>query len=425
MKKIISIILLFSTSYNIKSQDLEAFKYSLNGFVELDHFSFFKEKQGFVNSRNQGIAQLDIKSNYNDNYSFESSIEFRDDISDADRNRVYIKDIYIDIFSGSFDLRAGKQFIIWGKADGFNPTSNLTPRDYFDILDTDDEDIGIFALNGKLYFKGWEAQLVFSPSFQSSIFPYGRSRWQQDYPSHIDYGGKIMPSRYNWPEVDMPQSSLKNSQYAIKISRNQSNIDYSLSYYYGLNDIPNLQYRIRADKMTDTIDVDIHQIYFKHHVIGADFSWVIDKFIAKGEGALFIPRKIPTDNPYFQYVLGVERTFSNISDNKSLYIIMQWMHELKSKNVEYRGSDFNHLFQKNIMSRVEFEMNNNMKVSLQGIYSIKFQEFYIKPEYTYNISDGLNLNVCMDLLGGNKKKEGFFSGFSQNNRYQLKLKYSF
>lgn len=399
-------------------------QYSLGGFIELDSYSFLKEKENQVNSRNQSIIQLELKSNLSNNYSFFSSIEFRNDLSDSERDRVYLKETYIDLYTNKMDLRVGKQVILWGKADGFNPTSNLNPIDYSDILDTDDEEIGIFALSAKLYLGDWEVQGVISPTFQSSIFPSAKSRWQEELPSHFFNGGEERPVQFHWNDVKLPGNKFSDTQYAVKVSRNFNDIDFSVSYYNGWNDIPDVSNNIEPI-IGDTLHVVIARSYYKHQVIGADFSWVIGKYIFKGEGALFLPRKIQIDNPYFQYVIGAERTFSNIIEDKNLFVIAQWIHEIKSSNITYRGNNFNHLFQRNLMARVEMDINKDMKFAIQAIYALKYDEFYIKPEFTYNVSDGLNFGLMADFLGGNKKKDGFFANYSDNSRIQAQLKYNF
>jgi hypothetical protein len=401
------------------------FKYSAGGFVELDHFSFLKEKSGLINHRNQSTALLNIESQFNNSYAFFSSVEFRNDLSDSRRNRAYLKEAYIDIFSQKIDLRTGKQVIPWGKADGFNPTDNLNPTDYSDILDTEDETLGILAANIKLYLGDWQIQGVFSPAFQASILPGSGSRWQQDYPSFVIYNGVDLPARFHWREDDIPGNKFRDSQFAFKISKTAGNVDFSFSYYSGLNDIPDIGNGIES-VMNDTVNIAISQNYYRRQVTGADFSCISGKYVFKGEGALFIPDGINTDDsPYFQYVLGFDRIFGNIAGNKSLFVTVQWIHELKNKNAEYDGKDFNHLFQKNLMSRIEMELNRDMKLSLQLIYAFKYEDFYIKPEFKYNISDGLNLNLSMDIAGGNKNKNGFFASYADNDRIQIKLKYNF
>lgn len=422
--KYLTLLILFVLFPEINLAQENDFKYSLNGSVELDHYSFFLQKDDYINSRNQSKLQLQLKSGLSDRVSFFADIEFRHDFSDNKRNRAYLKETYIDLFSNTIDVRVGKQIVLWGKADGFNPTNNISSIDYSDILDTEGEELGVFALNAKLYLADWEIQGLILPAFQASIFPGELSRWVEKYPDHLDYNGLDKPASFVWNDVIMPNNRFKDIQYALKLSRNFKNIDLSISYYHGWNDIPSIENSI-IPSSNDTVLVGINQCYYKHQVLGMDFSSVIGKFIIKGEGALFIPNNAPLNNPYFQYVIGAERTFNNFVKNNNLNVIFQWIHEIKSKNVFYKGSDFNHLFQKNIMARIEMEINRNMIFSFQGTYSLKYNDFYLRPEFKYNIADGVNFHLLVDLIGGSEAKKGFFSKYRDNARIQAKVKYDF
>lgn len=422
MKKSFLLFLILFKVTILSAQDGVFKNISLNGFVELDHITFFEEKQETINSRNQSILQLELKSKLSRNYHLFTSAEFRNDLSDASRNRVYLDEAYIDMYFKKWDLRVGKQIMSWGKADGFNPSNILNAVDYSDVLDTEDENIGVYALNAKWYIGSMELQFVYSPIFTSSVLPSVNSRWQSEMPTSVNIDGNNYPTIYNAIE-ERPKDRLSNGQFALRLSKSFNNLDFSVSYFIGYNDIPEIiqsNVTVNEDNMAT---IDIKQKFYRQQVLSGDFSWALGKYILKGEGGLHFPSDIPNDKPYFQYVLGVDRRFS-IGDN-SLLIILQWMHEIKSKNIEYSSRDFNHLFQKNIMCRLEMEFSGNSKISLQGMYSLKYDDFYIRPEYSYNIADGLNLSVACDILGGNKSKNGLFYGYSDNSRVQVKLKYSF
>jgi len=424
-KIIVFLCTFIATILSISAQESNEKRILANGYVQIDHMSFFKEKTDKANGRNQGILQFDLVSKMNENYSFFSTVEFRNDISDKSRNRVYIKETYIDLFFKKWDLRIGKQIFSWGKADGFNPMNTLGPIDYTDVLDTDNEKIGIFALNVKYYLEEYEIQAVFSPIFTSTIFPSADSRWQFEMPGSISVRGENYRTEYNISMLK-PEDKLKNGSVALKLARSFRLLDASLSYFYGYRHIPEIIQQIEMiDATNEVAQINIVQQYYPQQVISGDFSLVLGKYILKGEGGMYFPKGIPNNKPYFQYVTGIDRVFNNVIGNNNLNVILQWMHEFKSDNIDYSGRDFNHLFQKNLMCRFEQEFSSNIQISLQGVYALKYEDFYLKPKFAYNISDGLNLSVSADILGGNKTKNGLFSGFSDNNRIHMQLKYSF
>jgi len=417
---------LIASSTSVFAQEEDERKTTLGGYVQVDHISFFKEKDGKVNGRNQGIAQLELNSKLANSHSFFSSVEFRNDLSDKSRDRVYLKEAYVDMNFKKWDLRFGKQIFSWGKADGFNPMNTLGAIDYTDVLDTDDEKLGIFAVNGKLYLGDFELQGVFSPVFSASVLPTMGGRWEVEMPSSIPINGTRFQPVYGI-DVAKPAQKLKNSSFAVKLARSFSRLDLSLSYFNGFNHIPEiLQGMGTLDADNKTVEINLLQQYYRHQVVSGDLSLSLGKYIFKGEGGLFFPEKIPNDKPYFQYVVGFDRTFSRVLGDNSLMLIVQWMHDINTdENVKYSGRDFNHLFQENAMARLELDISGTTKVSLQGIYALKYEDFYIKPKIAHNLSDGLNLVLSADLLGGEKAKDGLLSGYSDNSRVQVKMKYGF
>ncbi len=407
---------------NTKAQIKAGENFTLGGYAQLDHISFFKELENSINSRNQTSLDIDIEADIGQNYSLFSSLEFRNDLSDHSRDRFFMQELYVDFFSKNIDFRVGKQRLTWGKADGFNPINVFGVTDYTDVLDTEDEKPGIFALSGKLFMKDWEIQLVYSPIFTPSTLPTSNSRWM---PENIQIQDDTYQAIYHIAEIK-PQDRFRNMQFGAKISKSSGFIDFSVACFSGYNHIPTMSQTLDSISFNDkTASINVLRKYYKHHVIGGDFSFQIQKYIIKGEGALFIPEDIAVDNPYFQYVIGFDRTFSNVISDKNLSLIFQWMHEIKSKNVEYSGQDFNHLFQRNLMCRMELTFNYSLNISLQGIYALKYEDFYIRPELNYNISDGLNFTLLADLLNGNKDKGGLFSGYTDNSRIQAKLRFNF
>jgi len=180
-KPVISFFVLFAVSSFLQAQKLE-----LNGFVEVDHISYFKNsEESKVNSRNQGILQLELRSSLGSQAAIFSAVEFREDQSDPSRKRIYLDEVYIDLYLGSFDFRLGKQIIVWGKADGINPTDNITPWDFSDFLDTEDERIGVFALKANYYIGELTLEGILIPAFAPSLLPSRNSRWFPDFPERI------------------------------------------------------------------------------------------------------------------------------------------------------------------------------------------------------------------------------------------------
>lgn len=72
---------------------------------------------------------------------------------------------------------------------------------------------------------------------------------------------------------------------------------------------------------------------------------------------------------------------------------------------------------------MDYELGKFSRISTQGACNIKQGDHYVSLRFFSALADGLALDVIMDLLGGNV--DGLFGVFRDNDRVQLKLRYSF
>ena len=427
------IILIFyifiSGSSASKSQNID-----INGFVEIDHISYFKNNNSNsnINNRNQGILQLEFSSDLSEKAALYSSIEFRDDQSDPLRNRTYLDEGYIDLYFNNIDFRIGKQIIIWGKADAINPTDNINPSDFSDILDTDDERIGMLALKTNYYLGGWTFEGIISPEFKSSILPGYNSRWLPEYPQKIqnqyypEIGSAKLNVIYKNEIPILPEDNFKKIQFAAKGGTTISGWDFSVCYYYGWDDIPTF-HKTNAIS-NDTIYINLQPRFHKRNAVGGDFATNLGKFGIRGEAAYYFTEDNDGNDPeiddqYFQYVLGIDRTFSNVFGENNLFLLGQWIQEISKYNTKYDPMDLRHIFQKSITVRMELEIGNYSKLIVESMYNVDSNDYYIHPVLSCNIINGTTLDVSGDFLGGDSDK--FFGMYKDNKRFQVKLKYNF
>jgi hypothetical protein len=425
---ITSSVLLFYFSQTPRAQQIE-----LGGFVEIDHISYFKNPDaGKINSRNQAILQTEFRSSLSDEIDMFSAVEFRNDQSDVLRNRIYLDEAYIDYYSDNLDLRVGKQIINWGKADGVNPTDNLTPWDFSDILDTDDERIGVISAKADYYSGDWDFEVVLVPLFTASILPVRNSRWFPQLPSLVTnqyypiFGPPFWHAAYNFADPIMPDENFKSAQFAGKVSSSLSGWDFSASYYSGYDDLPS--YRQTQFVSNDTAVINFTPQYHRRNALGGDFSTTFGGLGVRGEAAYYFTADPngtdpEIDDPYLQYVIGFDHTFSNIIGDNNLFALIQWIQEIPKFNAEYRADDLNHIFQKSISGRLEYELGAFDKIIFEGVYNVKSRDYYFHAGFTSQVTDGLELKLSSDILEGDK--DTFFGSYRDNKRLQFRMKYNF
>lgn len=225
-----------------------------------------------------------------------------------------------DIAPG-LDIKVGRQIVVWGTADKFNPTNNINADDLEDRpLFTEPIANQMVVLDysplrdrDKLFFQGVYVPLFFPallpPSAAAGLKdPYAETPFvnqsdlnkitylQDDY---LPKNPKLIPNVYG--HVEMPENKFTNGQFAFKVGSRLGEVDISASYYYGRHDIP-LPVEVTTT-MTAPLNgpasedgyyfrSDVRLIYPKMQVIGLDFATQVP-FLGNmglwGEGALIIP----------------------------------------------------------------------------------------------------------------------------------------
>jgi len=409
----------------------ESRSFELDGFIEFDHISYFEKKPDqVINSRNQGLFQLDLSFEFAEKASVFLSTEFREDFSDYSRNRIFPKEYYVNLYFKHIDVGLGKQRYYWGRVDGFNPTNNLNPVDYSDMIDTDDEEIGVLSANATFFYRKWSLQAVFVPVFTPSIHPQINSVWFPQYPQTMpnpDIPGQYINLSYQFLPAENPKKDLSSAQFAAKIDASYGGVDFSTSYYQGYSHIPEYT-KTEIPITNDSIQVQIKAIHVPWTVIGADIATSLGPIDLRGEAAYFITKgeesvEANSKDNYIQFTVGADYMVFLGQSNSSFLFLAEWVQEVVPSGFQYPVTSLNHLFQKAILARIEYNYRNIPIISFQALYDIKSNGYYLQPKISYDPIDGLNLILLADFLGGDRT--GFFGMYSGNDRIQIKIKYSF
>jgi hypothetical protein len=409
----------------------------LGGFVEYDNITYFKNiDRSKINGRNQAILQLELQHSVNPKANIFGSLEFRNDQADASRDRVYLDEAYLNLYLGSFDVRVGKQIYAWGRADGFNPTDNLTSWDYTDFLDTEDERLGLISARVDYYFGDWTLEGVLAPTFTPSVLPTADSRWfpvmaaEIPNPQFPAIGQPTLKASYALVPSVLPEKSLKNTQYAMKLSGIYRGWDFSVSWFDGFDDLPALHTKTIVDSAFTSAEIVLQPRYHRRRAIGADAATTVGSIGLRGEAAYYLTEDWngtdpAIDDPYLQYALGVDRTFSDLLPDKDLFVLLQWVQEVQipDRQTVYRITDLNHVFRKSLMGKADLDFGEYTKLTSEGVFNVETEDWWVQLGLDKSIVDGVNLYAFIDLLGG--PQDSFFGPFKDNRRAQVRLKYSF
>ena len=459
MKKISFVILLFGVLFlnvkTVKAQNENRLK--LSGYLQTDQRLLLDSPNDWAWNENR--LSLQLEKRISGNSKFYSEVWLRNMgipsvVSSAglynkgivDPWNMEIREAYVQInglFTKNLDVTIGKQRIAWGTADKLNPTDNLNPYDFEDVLDFG-RHRGSVAINMNYYINNdFSVQMVYIPVFQPDNMPVGvfvdALTPKFDLPPGMSLKGFS-------DNVTMPKFSFADGATAgAKFKGFVGGFDFSLSYVYGRDGIPVSTYNTFTP--VDTLGgIDIHSdlSYYRTHIFGADMAGNIGGVGVWAEAAAFLPQNevvmtndfsalypgspvpvtqdsiILKKEAYLKFVVGADYTFSN-----GIYLNAQYLHGF----VHERGAGnlddyfFVQLEKKFFEDRLKI-------VPLAGGYVVSdwkdvgnnYSIIYA-PSISYMATDNAEFTLSTDIFGG--KGDNIFANFNDYNMIMFKLKYSF
>ena len=334
----------------------------------------------------------------------------------------HFKEAYVEWSPGPWEVRLGEQIFAWGTADGFNPTDNLNPRDYLDLLDN--EKIPVLALSATYHFsEATSLQFVLIPLFTPSRFDGQDSRWSF-FPA--------APPRLNF-ERHLPGDSLSNLQWGARLKTSAGGWDFSVSYFDGYDDIgrPTLGFRPTfplgpGGPMVPVPDT-VHSHYDKVRILGCDFATTWNDIGIHGEIAHVWTDGRRNDN-YLQYVLGIDYTFADLFPGQNLRLILEYAGEhVTRKGRALDGvppTGIGRSLDHSVLGRAVYEINERAAIELQAVFNLGGgKDFYLQPSFRYDVRDDLRIVVGADILSGSA--DTFFGQFDSNDRIFFIVEYYF
>lgn len=386
----------------------------MSGFIEMD--KRFDISDGLSNGDTYGKLRLEAKSDLTPDLFTLVSLDLRyydlPALEDLPSVSKLESDYAVDpllweayaevnqLVRGDLDMKIGKQRIAWGTADRFNPTDNLNPDDFTDFLDFGSK-VPTPAVKGDYYLGDYTITAVWLPLFEPALFSRGGT---------ASLLGAVPDN------VKEPARTLENGMYALKLSGVAFNLDYSLSYFSGFDDIP-----VALDS-----SVTPEMGFPEMEVLGLDFAGEFRSVGFWGEAALFLPDEIrsgpdviQSSESYVKYTLGLDYTFGN-----GIYLEAQFVHGFFTE----RGSENLHDY---LIASIEKRfLNDELKLSLGGALEVKDMENVnddygtgLFPGVTYYPVDNLELTAGAFLLGG--ERGTLFGSWKDLDQVYFKVKASF
>ncbi len=322
-----------------------------------------------------------------------------------------LREAYINTYLGRFDFRIGQQIVVWGRADGFNPTDNISPKDMLvRSPNEDDRRQSSFLLRTHYNLMPFRLEAIWIPFFKPSAFPIGKLRIMG-----IPFGATMT-------DPDYLDGNIENSAIALRLNIEKPSFDGSLSYFNGYNPTTGIDLLWIQNGLSrgETI---VYPRAYRVHVIGADFSSTVGDYGLRGEFAYRKPHddwevEIYIPNPDIQYTLGIDRQigsdFNFILQYIGRYVIDYTdLVEPASNNdptvlQRYYYAKMNRMIasqQNEISHSISFRpawtlLHETLDIEMLGLYNITTEELFMRPKLSYEITDDLTVTVGGDIYTG-------------------------
>jgi len=385
----------------------------VRGFVDTYHAVRVKEPQDYLSSRTR--IRMETMAESDDASIFASFNAIKNHIIPS-RDGFELREAYLQYAAESWDLRLGRQLIIWGKADGVEITDLISPKDYTEFLAQDYDDIRmpVDAIKFRYLRDQMTAEFVCVPVFQPAILPGDDSPWA--------LGGEIPDDvEISYEDPLIPEKKLENSEIGGRLLFYLPGIDLAFSSLYTWNKTPVISQTETEESGTKHLSIraEHHRLAF----VGFGFSVPYGSFVFRGESAFSTGRRFEPEDP--DDGLFKKNTLNSLL-GVDWYPGSEWTLSAQFAHhfiLDYDGRIYDN--EHETLATLSVSKNllrNTLTLSTFGYVGMNNWELFNRSSADYSLTDGLHLEAGIDLFLGD---EGVFGQYKDNTEVWVKAKYSF
>ncbi len=386
---------------------------AVSGWLDTVHSLGIKSPHDRITSRAR--IRLEAQADFNWLYGFYSV--------DAEKNWIITEETGIDIqefwlehVADNWDVRMGRQIIIWGQADGVQITDVISPPDLTESLTRDLDEIRMPVDAARLRILGdtVTSELIVIPVFKAAVYPQG-----DDNPWAI--GDGMAEGSVRFLPTEEPDTSLENTEIAVRVSGYFSGLDVAASVFYTWDDTPALHPVTGGENNTVSL-----LIQPKHHrltIFGLGFSLPWSDFVFRGESAFYRGQYLACSSPVYQplardsikWLAGADWTPGGnwtITAQLVGQSIFRYDTSLAAQQNSFLGT-------LNVSRKL---MNERLTIANMLYFDCDNSGFYDRIKAEYEVTDGFHLSVGLDIFAGN---DGQFKAYEDNSQAWIKAKYNF
>lgn len=381
--------------------------FQFNGFVDTYHAVQTEWPHDLTSSRTR--LRMEMRVDYENAYLFASLNGIHNSILD-DRTGVQLQEAYFDYQNDFVEIKAGRQIVVWGVADGLRVTDLISPVDYTEFMSSDYDDLRMAVDGVRLRYPGERvnAEVVYVPAPRYFQMPMDKENpWRPDLPENASL---------DFP--DGPDPRFKNGDFGTRLQFFLSNLDFSIAALHTHNQSPVSV--AGYDPVKDSIVIrGVHETLT---MFGGDVSMPLGEFVIRAEVAEYLDEALGCKNG-MDYAR--KNTFNALGgidwyagDNWTFMV--QYLHKYIADYSDKLSAEKN---SSQVTFRISKELlNNTLKLSLFGMFDIDNLGYYGRASGDYSVTDQVMISLGYDHFGG---KRGQLAGYDKNREVWAKAKYYF
>ena len=364
-----------------------------------------------------------------------SGVQFGDEL-----NRIELKEAYAGYSGEQLDVLLGNQIVTWGRTDGYNPTNNLTPDDYF-LLTSEPDDQKLSNLMLRIRYRlnpEIDLDVIAIPVYKPSVYRY----------DFFDLGEYA-----TFAQSTLPDKSFKNGSVAARLNFELRSIGFSLSFFRGYDPFHGFHVK-NIDWPGGLPEISYSATPYLKNTIGADLSVPVGSWIARGEFACNITKDYGEEmyipHPDLHYVVGLEKNFNGfntiiqyigkytmdfselitpvLANPSNPQSQLQYANDLIyyesaafNRKIFYQQEELNHAVSFIVSKSFAYKTWN---AGISVYYNITSEEYMVRPEISWSITDALSAGAGYAYMAGPDESIFDYAGPVLNGAF-LELKVSF
>jgi hypothetical protein len=340
-------------------------------------------------------------------YELRGRDDFTDEVLDAYESEAECHEIYLQGRLGPyFDLKIGRQIVVWGRSDNLRITDILNPVDLREPGLTDIEDLRLPAAMTRLdgYYGQWNLT--------------GIAVHELRFDKNPVFDNDFYPSPMPLPPEETPSDSGDNTEWALALNGIFSGKDISFYWADLFDDSPHAAVGVNGS---------VIQKHTRITMLGAAGNLALGNWLLKSEAAYFHGLKFfnSADRTYDRLdgLIGMEYSGwdeTTICFEWAVRHLADFEQQLKASPDFARQDDI-----MNALRVTRTYMNETVKITLLGlIYGPLGQDgSLIRGSAAYDWSDSLNLLLAVVLYQSGDRYT--MRQIGDNDRIFTQLRYSF